>query len=718
LEKNSCKIVIVIGFLISMTQFTFSQWIPTNGWGNGTIRSFLVNETTLFAGTDGGVYQSTNNGTHWTQTISGMNAITHVYCLAVNGNNLFAATDKGVFRSVDNGINWSETNTGLPENTSVNALATSGPNLFAGANGGVFLSTNDGKTWVITDSSSFKSHSWWTMGSSGQVYALAVKGKSIFAGTEGGFFLSSNDGASWESLDSGLISVGIYSLLTKGELLFAGTSQGIFISTNSGTCWTNVYAGIRCNTLAADGNILLAGTSVDISAPSGHTHGGGVIFSDDNGAHWTKATDGLPDLPVISLVVSGTNIFAGTDGGGCYLSTNHGIHWIEANSGLLSNSIANLKFKNSGVISLAVSGTNIFAGLSDGGCYISTNNGEDWQEIDSGFPANTVFTSLTASGTDLFAVTSIANAFTTYSIFFSTNNGNTWQRINSGLPTDLSVNSLAASGKNIFALTNKGIYLSTNNGPTWTAVNSGLPRNDTLAPYYWVRSISVNETNIIAGIEEINDTGPNSYSIYHSLNCGTTWTIAVPESSVNYTITSLAAIGTKLFIGTDVLTVTEKDSGGVYYSTNNGTSWTKINNGLPVTNWGRYPPIRSLAITETNLFAGTSGTCTGVWRLPLSQAIGTNKSKSLLQKKIDMEIQPPLRNNSTLSIEFMNTHFGLVTIKIFNVSGCYIETLANNWMDKGRQRVTWNTRQMATGFYMVKIQTGASIQIKRIPIWR
>lgn len=52
---------------------------------------------------------------------------------------------------------------------------------------------------------------------------------------------------------------------------------------------------------------------------------------------------------VFSLAVSGTNLFAGTYGGGVFLSTDIGTSWTAVNSGLL-NSIVN---------ALVVNGTNL-----------------------------------------------------------------------------------------------------------------------------------------------------------------------------------------------------------------------------------------------------------------------------------------------------------------------------------------------------------------------
>jgi len=117
-----------------------AQWIQTNGPGGGSISSFAVSGTNLFAGTDGGgVFLSTNNGTSWTAVNTGLTD-RYVNALAVSGSNLFAGTFlDGVFLSTNNGTSWTEVSTGLPFITFVYALAVSGTNLFAGTyNDGVW----------------------------------------------------------------------------------------------------------------------------------------------------------------------------------------------------------------------------------------------------------------------------------------------------------------------------------------------------------------------------------------------------------------------------------------------------------------------------------------------------------------------------------------------------------------------------------------------------
>jgi len=138
------------------------------------VLSLAVSDTNLFAGTyGGGVFRSTNNGTSWTQVVSGLtNRDVRSLAVSPDGNGtpkLFAATHSGgVFRSTDNGTSW--TPTGLP-NTYVTSFAVSGTNIFAGIEGGVLLSTDSGTNWTQTGLQDT------------YVTSFAVNGTDLFAGT-------------------------------------------------------------------------------------------------------------------------------------------------------------------------------------------------------------------------------------------------------------------------------------------------------------------------------------------------------------------------------------------------------------------------------------------------------------------------------------------------------------------------------------------------------
>jgi ligand-binding sensor domain-containing protein len=145
----------------------------------------------------------------------------------------------------------------------------------------------------------------------------------------------------------------------------------------------------------------------------------------------------LTNYYVWSLAISGTNLFAGTFQG-VFLSTNNGTNWTAVNNGL------NISSYNV----LATSGTNIFAGTF-GGVYLSTDNGGNWTAVNAGLENTDVF-SLAISGTNIFAGTDKG-------VFLSTSNSTKWAAVNDGL-TNTSVQALAISGTNIYAGTTTSVF--------------------------------------------------------------------------------------------------------------------------------------------------------------------------------------------------------------------------------------------------------------------
>jgi hypothetical protein len=109
-------------------------------------------DTFLFAGTNGGVFLSVDNGSHWNAAGGGITNPT-VYALDVSPNGtLFAGTGGGgVFWSTDNGAHWTAGNAGLA-NKNVRSFAFDRTNLFAGTyGGGVFLSVDNGLHWTAVN---------------------------------------------------------------------------------------------------------------------------------------------------------------------------------------------------------------------------------------------------------------------------------------------------------------------------------------------------------------------------------------------------------------------------------------------------------------------------------------------------------------------------------------------------------------------------------------
>jgi photosystem II stability/assembly factor-like uncharacterized protein len=104
----------------------------------------------------------------------------------VSGSNIFAGTQNGVFLSTDNGSSWKAARAGLPTGGRVGAFAVVGENIVAAisavSGGGVYLSLNNGSSWTAlnaglpnVDTNQILS-----------ILDLAVSSTDILAATDGG----------------------------------------------------------------------------------------------------------------------------------------------------------------------------------------------------------------------------------------------------------------------------------------------------------------------------------------------------------------------------------------------------------------------------------------------------------------------------------------------------------------------------------------------------
>jgi len=250
-----------------------------------------------------------------------------IRCITISGNNIFAGTNYGLYLSTDNGNSW--TNIGL-SSYQVNAITTSGTsNIFAGTlsyGGGVFLSSNNGVTWTPKNNGLATEY----------IYKLNTNGSKIYAGTNSGFYYSSNNGNSWILMNNGLYWTDILTFAFGGASnIYAGTwGGGISLSTNNGASWIESNTGLYDNSFNA---MLVNDTNIFAGSQTA-----GVFLSTNNAASWNNVSNGLLNLRITSLETSGGNIFSGTYGGGVYLSSDNGNNWADINSGLTKDTILSL----------------------------------------------------------------------------------------------------------------------------------------------------------------------------------------------------------------------------------------------------------------------------------------------------------------------------------------------------------------------------------------
>ena len=70
--------------------------------------------------------------------------------------------------------------------------------------------------------------------------------------------------------------------------------------------------------------------------------------------------------------------------------------------------------------------------------------------------------------------------------------------------------------------------------------------------------------------------------------------------------------------------------------------------------------------------------------------------------------------NPTTTIEFYIPQTDYVTIKIFDIVGREIATLMNRELVTGHQTITWNGKNVSSGIYFIKLESGELVQTKKM----
>jgi photosystem II stability/assembly factor-like uncharacterized protein len=293
------------------------------------------------------VYSSLDQGRSWSSSSTGLPSDGRINAFAKSGESLVAGTDHGIFISTDRAKSWQRAK--FPSATvqaRVTALAADTSLLFAGTTEGLLLTSSDsGKTWRINPSFPRRN-----------IRTLHTLEGSIYVGTDADHVYKSSDaGQSWTHLIAGLPSPAqVFALTSVNGTLFAGLyAQGLYKWNARDQAWLRVgaSANIAPLALASVGSTLIAGHNP-----------GGIFWSDDAGVSWKRWTfeptsasaadnsttfpslDGLignpaslqsRDAPIWEMSASATLAIAGA-GDGIYHTTDRARTWVRATTGLPS----------------------------------------------------------------------------------------------------------------------------------------------------------------------------------------------------------------------------------------------------------------------------------------------------------------------------------------------------------------------------------------------
>ena len=468
-------------------------WKSTNGgqsWvslasRNSSFYPFAVDPTNpnvvlLGADSFGGLLRSADGGQTFTQI-----SFASFYALEFSadasvayGVNNFVATE--ITRSTDKGVTWTaRTSTGLP----VLPSGTSGlvpvpyslgidsvdtAKVYAGFRHpdfqGIYRSTDSGDHWTAATG---------LQGISVNQIAPhpTITGRVLVA-TSAGVFQSVNAGVSFTRVtDPGTTGVATLDMQSVAfdrmdpRMIYAGGAQRgeIFFSSDGGSTWARRDSGVlanKINSLAprpGHGGELLAGTSFT------------MYRSTNSAQNWTVSANGIRAANVESLY-NGSRLFAGLSDGGIFESTD-GSTWTPLNNAALRATMPGTKFSN---ITDILEGNRLFAVPLEGGVLSSTTSGTTWEPIPPSYPSyqvNHFGGLLTLSGSG-----PVHLAGSNYGVYKTFDDGVTWSWSSSGLPpTQIRKLVMNGNGSAIYAATfANGVYKSIDSGASWLPMNNGL----------------------------------------------------------------------------------------------------------------------------------------------------------------------------------------------------------------------------------------------------
>lgn len=281
------------------------------------VRSMAIdpkNPATIYLGTQGPLFKSTDGGGHWASVDTGAGSVVALAVDPQTTSTLYAGGDDGVYKSVDGAATWSRVLSPGTQCTSVVVDPKNPARVYAGTwnGGGIYKSTDGGGTWKLAPGPA----------AGIPVNALAVdpvNPSRIYAAMQPGFFRSTDFGESWQPsaiMAQMMISALAADPVTSG-IVYAGTRGAIGKSTDAGVTWLPLQTTLP-DTVTAIVIDPRHPSTVYLSVyrdASGYK--GAVYRSQDGGATWKLSGPGMTAYKVYALALDAANppnLYAGGQG--------------------------------------------------------------------------------------------------------------------------------------------------------------------------------------------------------------------------------------------------------------------------------------------------------------------------------------------------------------------------------------------------------------------
>jgi photosystem II stability/assembly factor-like uncharacterized protein len=730
---RKCRILIIINiyFLITFgiaTEYSWSRLGPPGGDIN-VIEIDPTNELIIYAGTNSGLFVSTDGGNSWNlQTSFPSINIQDVKKDYINNILFVASKEFGIYKSYDNGLNWIEINNGLPNKSIANlSISYDGSVMYAILlYAGIYRSFDEGDNWDFFAFDNLSTTS---------ILINPDNFNTLYISTiEDGIYKSINGGNSWEKKNNGLIKSNInnYDILTtklnplNSNIIYAGASgflntSSIYVSTDSGDNWSvlnSEFLYVKSLIISPnDTDIIYAGTYMK-----------GLLKSEDSGNSWitinnfeTNFEENIPRISTLSLLpIKTETLFTGILNEGIYRTNNGGENWVFSSNGIsngystvleisdqqplniYASSRTNLwkseddgsswkKIKDFSLNTLAIHPTNpdiLYAGTSNnigtGNIMKSIDGGDTWT-IAYSAPSSITSIKIDQESNEIIYAGYSKNEVSSGGILKSSNSGNSWDEIYLG---EVGVSTISIDPNNnnrVYAGTDKGLFISNNKGSTW--INISLFTD-------FVKKIVIDPkfSNILYvltdnGLKKSTDRGFNGSFMEVKIGNVKINDIILDEFNSN-----------RIFIGTE--------SKGIFYSNNRGFSWLQFYSGLEnlsVLNILIHPQNRTI------VYASSNGG--GILKIEVNDSL--NIKSSDISFSLSQNYPNPFTSSTyiTLTIQHHNdlNNSNIITnldpkLIIYNILGQRIKTLVISFNSFGEQSILWDgtndkSEEVTNGIY-------------------
>ncbi|HEY2015196.1 MAG TPA: hypothetical protein VGH38_16920 [Bryobacteraceae bacterium] len=474
-------------------------------------------------GPDGGLYRSTDSGSHWTKMAGGLPATGDVGRCSLdiyrrNTNIVYAefehATRGGVYRSEDKGVTWARMSDTNPRPSYFSQIRVDPNNdqrvWLGGVN--IYTSEDGGRTFVQTRFRDVHS----------DVHAIWIdpsNSEHMLSGNDGGVWVTWDSGRNWRHLNN--IAIGQFYEVAydfqkpyhvcgglQDNYSWCGPSASLQSTGIGNEDWITVQGGdgFHARIDPTDANIIYA------ESQDGNLSRRDLKTSESKSIRPQEDSDTAPryrfqwNSPLIISPHDAKTLYYG--GNHLFKSTDRGDTWVRLGEDLTTGasrdqqSILGKIPKRGETLSLhdgvvawpcitaiaesPVRAGVLYAGTDDGNLQVSRDGGKTWSNVAShipGVPKGAYVSRIEASrkeeGTVYVTFDNHRSGDFAIYIFASRNHGDSWTKITNGIPQGAGtvhvIREDPANANLLFAGTEFGLFFTLNRGQNWEKMKNGLP---------------------------------------------------------------------------------------------------------------------------------------------------------------------------------------------------------------------------------------------------